>query len=44
MGFGRYLLKVLVGRKLEGHVGRYIDGGVGRWVEMRVAHFKFIGE
>jgi len=35
VGFGRYLLKVLVGRKVEGQVGRSIDGGGrggNRWV------------
>ncbi len=29
-GVGRYLLKMLVGRKVEGQVSRKIDGGGGR--------------
>jgi hypothetical protein len=35
VGFGEYLPKMLVGRKID---------GVGRWVGMRATHFKFIGE
>jgi hypothetical protein len=27
VGFGKYLLKMLVGRKVEGQVGRQIDVG-----------------